>query len=424
MKATYLSLLVLLLLAQYCCAQTNVFPTPTGNVGIATTNPLYSLTLGGTTNAIAHYNELDGATNYEMARMGWNGDVYQIATLRGGTGTTRNLKIGIGSTTVSRYFEMTNTPSASGVFTFNLGSLTSNTSGIGLIGTYTSSGSMQSTYAILPTINQTGTASYRGLWISPYEQSTGSGVKYLIDAGVNSAVDGSGSHASKFVVTNTGKVGIGTVSPLSQIHVSGTVAGGVANSALFGNTDASNGATARIYLSGSDKTTRSAFIEGINVAAGNNNEHALAFGTSSPSSSPVERMRIDQNGNVGIGTTNPNGYKLAVNGKIRTKEVRVEVANWPDYVFKPSYSLPTLVEVKRHIGKIGHLPGIPSAQETERSGVDVGEMNSLLLKKVEELTLYLIEENAKNIKQQIDIEQQQDRIKALEAALLKLTVSK
>ena len=95
-------------------------------------------------------------------------------------------------------------------------------------------------------------------------------------------------------------------------------------------------------------------------------------------------------GNVGIGTTTPGTYKLAVNGNIRAKEIKVETANWPDYVFAKNYDLPTLEEIQKHIQEKGHLPGMPSAAEAEANGVKLGEMNRLLLEKVEELTLILI----------------------------------
>jgi len=95
-------------------------------------------------------------------------------------------------------------------------------------------------------------------------------------------------------------------------------------------------------------------------------------------------------GNVGIGTSDTKGYKLAVNGKIRTQEIKVEAANWPDYVFAKDYQLPSLQETEQHIKDKGHLPGIPSAEEVKANGVDLGEMNAKLLRKIEELTLHLI----------------------------------
>lgn len=108
-------------------------------------------------------------------------------------------------------------------------------------------------------------------------------------------------------------------------------------------------------------------------------------------------------GNVGIGTTDTKGYKLGVNGSAIATSVTVKLNSaWPDYVFKPSYQLPALADVKSYIDKNQHLPEIPSEQEIAKDGQNLGEMNKLLLKKVEELTLYLIEKE--------DIEKQQEKI--------------
>ncbi|MDR6571176.1 hypothetical protein MRBLMN1_003120 [Chitinophaga ginsengisegetis] len=81
--------------------------------------------------------------------------------------------------------------------------------------------------------------------------------------------------------------------------------------------------------------------------------------------------------------------KLAVNGDIKVKRVKVTITDWPDYVFHASYKLPGLLEIEDFINAHQHLPGVPSQEEVERAGgVDVGAMNVILLKKVEELTLY------------------------------------
>lgn len=96
-------------------------------------------------------------------------------------------------------------------------------------------------------------------------------------------------------------------------------------------------------------------------------------------------------GNVGIGTTNPQA-KLAVEGNIVAKEIKVTTnIAAPDYVFEPNYELLSLTEIERYIKEHKHLPEIPSAKEIREEGLDLAEMNLLLLKKVEELTLYLIE---------------------------------
>lgn len=89
----------------------------------------------------------------------------------------------------------------------------------------------------------------------------------------------------------------------------------------------------------------------------------------------------------------PVGYNLLVAGGILTERLRVAnqgSTNWADYVFAPTYHLAPLPTVKAYIARHGHLPGIPSAADVERDGVDVGQTQALLLAKIEELTLHLI----------------------------------
>lgn len=108
-------------------------------------------------------------------------------------------------------------------------------------------------------------------------------------------------------------------------------------------------------------------------------------------------IKCDASGNIGIGTANTFGYKLAVNGTIGAKEVKVEITSpWPDFVFDINYKLRTLYEVEQFIKLNNHLPEIPSEVEIRDSGIGLGEMNAKLLQKVEELTLYLIEIKKEN----------------------------
>ncbi len=114
------------------------------------------------------------------------------------------------------------------------------------------------------------------------------------------------------------------------------------------------------------------------------------------------QIAINEFGNVGVGTANPQ-YKLDVNGTIRAKEIKVE-STGADFVFEDSYELPTLDFVAEHIKEKKHLPGIPSAREVSREGLSLGDMNTKLLQKIEELTLYVIElkEENKAIQKRLD----------------------
>ncbi|WP_456314221.1 hypothetical protein [Pseudomonas shirazensis] len=100
--------------------------------------------------------------------------------------------------------------------------------------------------------------------------------------------------------------------------------------------------------------------------------------------------------NIGIGTSNftdgGDTYRLSVKGKIRAEEVKV-YNTWADYVFNPTYTLPTLKEVETYIAKNGHLQNVPSAIEITENGLELGEIAKIQQEKIEELTLYLIQQN-------------------------------
>lgn len=120
----------------------------------------------------------------------------------------------------------------------------------------------------------------------------------------------------------------------------------------------------------------------------------------------IEHMTILPNGFVGIGTDSmpdPTA-RLGVNGPIFATKLKITQSGWADYVFNKDYKLPTLLEVEAHIKKHRHLPGVPSASEVIGRQVDVGDMQEILLKKIEELTLYVIE-------QQKQIEELHEKLK-------------
>lgn len=105
-----------------------------------------------------------------------------------------------------------------------------------------------------------------------------------------------------------------------------------------------------------------------------------------------------------VGTTvGSAGYMLSVAGKIRADEVKV-YTGWADFVFKDDYVLRPLAEVEQHIRQKGHLPDIPSEAEVLENGIELGAMDAKLLQKIEELTLYAIEQQKAIEKQQAQIQ--------------------
>jgi hypothetical protein len=193
------------------------------------------------------------------------------------------------------------------------------------------------------------------------------------------------------VINGSSNVGIGTISPSTKLHVNGALridgaAGGVI------------GAGSRIELS-----TGPVSIEenwGINLIGNDGSpvkirNAALLVGYTSSSAGWGTGGNLLVQGNVGIGTTSPDA-KLAVSGQVHAQEVKVSITvPGPDYVFDKDYKLTSLEEIKNYIDRNKHLPEVPSAKEMEKNGVQLGEMNMILLKKIEELTLYSIEMNKK-----------------------------
>lgn len=209
--------------------------------------------------------------------------------------------------------------------------------------------------------------------------------------------------------TSSGNIGIGTLEPIVKLHVIGT--------AIIGNPSGGN------------------YNENLRLPVANNDYSSIALGTDNNASGTVpgqwalvrnpsvmnnrfsirhmndELFSMQTNGNIGIGTVNPT-QKLAVNGTILAKKVKVSQAasDWPDYVFDSSYQLPSLDSVSSFIQVNKHLPDMPSAAVVEKDGHDLGEVQKLLLKKMEEMTLYII-------KQEEKIKEQGNKIEALERKL-------
>lgn len=130
----------------------------------------------------------------------------------------------------------------------------------------------------------------------------------------------------------------------------------------------------------------------------------ILFGNSKETKS----VYVTPQGNVGIGLKKPKD-KLEVNGQIHARSVKIDVKDWADFVFENDYDLPRLREIEAYIKQKGHLPNIPSKQDVINEGVQVGEMQKLLLQKIEELTLYLIEQNKEieNLKKEVKLLKEQ-----------------
>ncbi|WP_216823590.1 hypothetical protein [Niastella vici] len=157
-----------------------------------------------------------------------------------------------------------------------------------------------------------------------------------------------------------GYIGIGTNTPAAQLHTTGTV--------RFGGLTKNNSLTRFV------------------VSDANGNLY----------------YKEDSSSGAFNGSFNAD---VAVNGRISAQKMLItQTGRWPDYVFSKQYQLPSLAEVESFINQNNHLPGIPSAAEVEKTGINVGNNQAALLKKIEELTLYTIQQDKelKNLKQEIE----------------------
>lgn len=256
-------------------------------------------------------------------------------------------------------------------------------------------------------------------WLSAY-----SGIKLFTQA------------VPRFTVTGGGYVGIGTVNPTSKMHVAGD------NFITIGDYGTSGGVKG-IRFTGFRDILQNFYGASIEaepawVCCGNypNGGYpgvksvSLNFNIHDPADldhaeSKITALSIRNTGNVGIGTIAPT-EKLSVNGNIRAKKVIVTQTGWADYVFDSAYRLRSLEEVEHFIRSNKHLPEIISTAEAEQNGIDIGENQVLLLKKIEELTLYIIaQDKAKQVmesrlsEQEILLKQLQDQVNTLQAAVKK-----
>ncbi|MFY7908334.1 MAG: hypothetical protein ACOVO2_02220 [Emticicia sp.] len=223
-----------------------------------------------------------------------------------------------------------------------------------------------------------------------------------------------GSNATDIMTVSETGVGIGTITPSTGLQVAGTSSNqteiniNAPNSAIStlsfsraGGSLAAPTATPNAYnlgwinfngYNGTSFQTSSA-IRSLTTELWNSAGRGsyLSFHTTNAGSTSMsERLRIDDNGNVGIGTTTPDN-KLDVLGIIRANEVIVETG-WADYVFQKDYKLKPLSEVEAFIKENKHLPSVPSAAKIQEKGAHVAELMTKMMEKIEELTLYSIDQ--------------------------------
>lgn len=205
--------------------------------------------------------------------------------------------------------------------------------------------------------------------------------------GVYGSANGTNAWAGWFAGKGyfSGNVGIGTTSPSVKLHV-------------YGGTDAEP-ASGGYIVAGSVSSTNIAIDNNEIMARNNGATSTLYFNDDGGNI-----VMCNDAGNVMIGTKIPAaGYILSVDGKVMCEEIKVQTSsNWPDYVFDENYKLPSLYTLEKSIKTNKHLPGIPSAIQVNKEGILVGDMQTKMVEKIEELTLYII-----SLQKQIDALQKQ-----------------
>ncbi len=267
-----------------------------------------------------------------------------------------------------------------------------------------------------------------GLWIKGFYQNTGTALPVMLGG------YGYNSEDAHMIIERNGNIGVGTLVPGSfynQNQVSyprtysqqdkvvsiasaeqpvlelgrpvsalgaGERVGAIFFSNLTGQSDAHR-QVAGIWAEKADLPSHPNLIGG-----------KLVFATKTNGGAEHNKIIMDEYGGLCIGTSQSSGYKLAVNGDIKTRRIKVTVSEWPDFVFQPDYKLKSLEEVAGFIAKHKHLPEIPAASEVQEHGLDVGGNQAMLLRKIEELTLYMIDMNKKMAAQEKVMKSQQQKL--------------
>ncbi len=243
-------------------------------------------------------------------------------------------------------------------------------------GVYGKASSAGGTIGVYGTAASTGSVSY-GVYGSAASNSSSAAY------GVYGFASGSGTNFAGYFSGRgyfSGNLGIGTVNPDVKLHI-------------YGGTDASPSSGG--YLVTGSITAGNIAIDDNEIMARNNGLTSTLF----LNNNGGDLVMCTSSGNVMIGTSTPAaGYILSVDGKIMGEELKVQLSgDWPDYVFHDNYKLPSLQNLEASIKVNKHLPGMPSAAEVKKDGIMVGQMQTKMMEKIEELTLYII-----SLQKQID----------------------
>jgi hypothetical protein len=224
---------------------------------------------------------------------------------------------------------------------------------------------------------------------------------------------GASTYTDLMAILGNGSVGIGTTTPAATLDVTGSFHTGVNTQAI-----PPNYAAGGLYVGG-NRTNGQAEVNFYNVY--NSAATSYIFSQKTGATTYVDLMTLFGNGNVGIGTSNAGTARLAVEGTIETRKVVVTQAlPFPDYVFHPWYVLPSLDSVAGYIAANHHLPDMPSADSIARTGLDLGANQVAMVRKIEELTLYIIDQNKRMQQKDRQLEEQENRLKDLDERVSQL----
>jgi hypothetical protein len=346
MKTIVLIVVTLLLINHFSLGQ-NIFPTPSGPVGIGINPPNSTTQLHIYRNTTSTVPELwledDNTTGYTQMAFRATGALFHVGVGNGSATSSYRNKFFIVDANVGRP------------------RLTIDSLGTVQIGTSLTSPAGGGKLAIYPlNADNSGLQFLRLFSTSP--TVTGNGKVLSVDASGNVILvddqQGSGTAGWSY----TGNTGIN------------------ATTNFLGTTDAQ------------DLVVKTNNAERFRVKSGGN----FLVGTTTDNGKKFQVVGTSHfDGTMGIGTVNTTdvNYKLFVENGIRTRKVKVDADSWPDYVFSSKYQLMSLEETEQYIANNSHLPGVPSADDVAKNGVELGENQAVLLKKIEELTLYVIEQN-------------------------------